>query len=477
MTSHLHHLADVLTDDRPEHRSMRNAAIYVRISQDRKGRALGVQRQEEDCRALCARRGWTVVDVYTDNDVSATTGRRRPAYTALLADIANGVVTAVAVWALDRLHRRPIELEDFLTLADRYGVELGSVGGDIDLGTPGGRMQARIMGAVARHEMEQKSDRTKRAQMQAAQQGRWLGGGRPFGFEADGTTIRPDEAAEIVRLTDALLAGDSLAALIRDLNARGVRSTRGKPWTYTTLRQVLDRPRNAGLSDYHGEIVGKGQWRTIVDEGRWRAVVALLGDPYRRTSRSNRGRWLLAGLARCGVCGETVKSATASSVASLSRTIYRCRTGKHLARAAVPVDALIEAVVIGRLQQPDAVDLLRGAGATPDQSALDLERAALIGRRDEATAACAEGAISVGQLRDITATLRGKIAKLETAMAATDRGRVLADLVGTNIPAVWAALPLARRRAVVDLLIEVTILPSGKRGKVFDPALIRIEWR
>ncbi|MER5688882.1 hypothetical protein [Streptomyces sp. NPDC002205] len=35
----------------------RRAAIYCRISQDRGGAGLGVARQEEDCRALCARLG------------------------------------------------------------------------------------------------------------------------------------------------------------------------------------------------------------------------------------------------------------------------------------------------------------------------------------------------------------------------------------------------------------------------------------
>jgi site-specific DNA recombinase len=451
---------------------MRTAGIYVRISQDRDGRALGVTRQEEDCRALCARRGWAVGKVYTDNDVSATSGRIRPAYTAMLADIRSGQVTAVAVWALDRLHRRPIELEDFITLADRHGVDLGSVGGEIDLGTPSGRLQARIMGAVARNEMETKSARTKRAQLQAAQQGRWLGGGRPFGFEADGTTLRPAEAAEIVRLTDALLAGDSLAALIRDLNARGIRSTRGKPWSYTTLRQVLIRPRNAGLSDYHGEIMGAGQWPAIVDEGRWRGVCALLSDQTRRTSRSNRARWLLAGLARCGVCGETVKSATADS-----RTVYRCRTGKHLARAAVPVDALVEAVVLARLQQPDAADLLGGADA-PDQAALHLDRAALTVRLDEAAYAFADGAITAGQLRAATSSLRAKVAEVETAMAASSRESVLGELVtAADVEATWGTLPLARRRAVVDLLVEVTLLPSGRRGNRFEPALVSVIWR
>jgi DNA invertase Pin-like site-specific DNA recombinase len=36
------------------------AAAYVRISRDREGQALGVARQEDDCKALAERRGWTV---------------------------------------------------------------------------------------------------------------------------------------------------------------------------------------------------------------------------------------------------------------------------------------------------------------------------------------------------------------------------------------------------------------------------------
>ena len=50
------------------------AAIYVRISQDRTGEGLGVARQEADCRALCDRLDWTVVDVYPDDDTSGLRG-------------------------------------------------------------------------------------------------------------------------------------------------------------------------------------------------------------------------------------------------------------------------------------------------------------------------------------------------------------------------------------------------------------------
>ncbi|WP_234384634.1 recombinase family protein [Streptomyces sp. MMG1121] len=60
---------------------------------------------------------------------------------------------------MDRLTRSPRELEDVIDLADRQGVELAVVSGEIDLATPTGRMVARMLGAAARHEAEHKPER------------------------------------------------------------------------------------------------------------------------------------------------------------------------------------------------------------------------------------------------------------------------------------------------------------------------------
>ncbi|MCW2678806.1 MAG: invertase Pin, partial [Frankiales bacterium] len=48
----------------------------MRISDDRTGDALGVERQEQDCRALAKRKGWTVSKVYRENDTSAFSRRK-----------------------------------------------------------------------------------------------------------------------------------------------------------------------------------------------------------------------------------------------------------------------------------------------------------------------------------------------------------------------------------------------------------------
>jgi site-specific DNA recombinase len=85
---------------------------------------------------LAVHRGWKVVGVCVDNDMGASNGKPRPAYQRLLNGLSPGLVEVVIIWDLDRLHRRPAELEQFLELADQRRVSLASVGGDIDLATP-----------------------------------------------------------------------------------------------------------------------------------------------------------------------------------------------------------------------------------------------------------------------------------------------------------------------------------------------------
>jgi len=76
--------------------------IYCRISRARRTdgtvEVLGVERQEPPARALVERMGGTVHKVYTDNDLSAYSGKRRPSYEAMLADARAGVITGIAAW-------------------------------------------------------------------------------------------------------------------------------------------------------------------------------------------------------------------------------------------------------------------------------------------------------------------------------------------------------------------------------------------
>src|SRR3974377_2609679 len=90
------------------------AAIYCRISLDRNGEGRGVERQEALCRRLAKERGWPVAEVYVDNDRSAYSGKPRPGYQRMLADIEAGLRGAGGCVDLDKLTRRPAALDTVL---------------------------------------------------------------------------------------------------------------------------------------------------------------------------------------------------------------------------------------------------------------------------------------------------------------------------------------------------------------------------
>ena len=283
------------------------AAIYARISSDHDGTSAAVGRQLEDCRAWAQRHGWAVAEEYVDNDISAYSGKRRPEYTRMLDDLGGGRRDAVLVYHLDRLHRQPRELEEFLDLCVRARVQhLACVTGEVDLATHDGQFHARILGAVARKESDDKSRRLRRKHLEIARAGRTSGGGtRPYGYEADRITVIPEEAERIRELAERILAGESLRSAATDLNERGIRTVTGRAWTPHTVRQMLLGARLSGQREHLGEIVGKAAWPAIITKAQTARLRALLNDPQRRTNRVAR-KYLLAGLLRCGACGTTM---------------------------------------------------------------------------------------------------------------------------------------------------------------------------
>ena len=384
-------------------------------------------------------------------------------------------------WHTDRLHRSPTELEDYVDVCERRKVVTQTVkAGELDLATtPSGRAVARTLGAWARFEVEHKSERTRRAQRQAAEAGRWLGGRPPFGWDlrVDGSVIVDRREARRCRAADRLLAGASLGSLVDDLNARGVTTATGRPWNYTSLRQVLTRPRNSGLSTWHGEVVGTSVFPPLLSEETLRGVVTLLSDPTRRRSTSNRLRWMLAGLALCA-CGSTVRSGAVRSnpAKGTLRVVYRCRErgSGHVARAAACVDATVGELVIARVSKPDAIRLLTPPRLARDAQRLQREAGELRARLAEAADMYADGEVSRAGHERIVSRVQRQLDEVLNQMSNTSSSALFGVVDRKDPRAAWHALSVERRRAVVDELMTVTILPERESvGTDSTPACCR----
>jgi site-specific DNA recombinase len=463
----------------------KSAAVYVRISQDRAGAGLGVERQEKECRAQADQRGWTVTEVYCDNDISAFNGRHRPAYEQMLADIGAGRINAVIAWHPDRLHRRSLELERYINICEKHGVANQTVtAGMWDLSTPSGRMTARQLGAVAAYESEHKSERLRSARIQQAADGKHHGGIRPYGYGKDGVTVIAKEAKEIHDACTAVASGASLRGIVRDMNARGVRTVKGKPWTSQQLRQTLMSPRIAGHSTHKGVIVGSGAaWPAIVDEETWQHARAVLANQARQTNKGHvtgGAKWLGS---RTYVCACGQRALRVSRTGSSKRHTYRCtnatdKTVQHVTRDALALDAYVEAKIIERLSQPDVLPQLLARDDTADVAALRNEQASLATRKDEAALMFASGEIDAAQLAQTTKFFNERGHQIAATLAQTGWHSPLEPLAGgDNISALWSRLSMAQKRAALDVLADVHVLPIPPTTRGFNPAGVRIDWK
>jgi hypothetical protein len=403
----------------------------------------------------------------------------------MLDDVRDGRIGAVVAWDLDRLHRRPIELEAFMALADDKRLALATVSGDIDLATAQGRLMARLKGSVAAHEIEHKRARQLRAAKQKAEAGRpqWR---RAFGYLDD--THQPDPAtAPLVREAyAAVLAGGSITDVARAWNAAEAYGRNGKPWSASTVSLFLRKPRNAGLRDHHGEIVGAGTWPPLVDEQTWRAAQSVLNAPGRAPGRKSVRRHLLTGVLQCGkpgcggyLSGQWVMQAHKGAPRSHAIT-YACKTCRGCSVRAEHVEPLVYAVVARRLARADAVDLLKAeVHDAAEAEALRVERLALLGRLDEIADERADGLLTGQQAQRATARITDKLDAIEGREHDAERLRVF-DGLPLGRPEVAEAvkeLSADRLRAVIDVLVEFVVAPVGKGGHVFNPERVRVAWR
>jgi DNA invertase Pin-like site-specific DNA recombinase len=461
------------------------AAVYCRISEDRTGGALGVTRQEADCRQLAARLGWSIGQVFVDNDLSASSGKPRPAYRQMLAHLLDGYLDTVLAWHPDRLHRSPAELEEFIAICDRHRVKVATVqAGHFDLSTPSGRAVARTIGAWARFESEHKSERLRRKAQELAATGKYAGGGtRTYGYDDRRRGVREKEAEVIRGLAARFLAGESLRSLCRWLNETGIPTVTGVPWTMQTLRRILGAACISGQREHHGVITAVGDWEPIITPQETARIRAILADPQRRTNRAAR-RYLLAGMVTCGRCEGPMVARPRDD----GRRRYVCPgpTGRpsSCGRMFILADDLerfvVEAALIALDGPALAAAIVRRAATQPDATRLTNELTEAETALQDLASMFGRGEITKAQLVAGNRAAHDRLARLQAQLAALTDTSALAGAVGhaAVLRERWATLNLDRQRATVRAVVDkVTVLPGIRGLNRFDDRRVRIEWR
>lgn len=210
------------------------AVGYVRVSTSDQGESgAGVEAQKRAVLEESARRGWKLVDIFTDL-ASGKSTKNRPGLERALEMLGTGRSDVLLVSKLDRLSRSLQDFAELMERSRREGWALVALDLGVDTSTPAGEMVANVMMAVAQWERRVIGQRTKDALAVKRDEGVRLG--RPSKLPA---SVRR-------RIRQMRERGHSVPQIVSRLQTEGVPTATGNgQWRVSTVQQILGEHRRA----------------------------------------------------------------------------------------------------------------------------------------------------------------------------------------------------------------------------------------
>jgi site-specific DNA recombinase len=153
----------------------------------------------------------------------------------------------------------------------------------------------------------------------------------------------------------------------------------------------------------------------------------------------------------------------------------------RLTVVADPLEQLVAASVLFRLDTPELADALAGRIAANEQAA-SLSETLAADQRQIAELAEMYAAREIGRSEWVTARkpIEARAVDAERRLARMTRSDALAGIVGNGqaLQATWSELNLSRQNAIVKAVLNhAVVAPSSTRGSVFDPERVDLVWR
>lgn len=327
-----------------------NAALYARVSTQRQVlEGFSLEAQKENLANFAVSQGWNVYDYYADEGISGKNIKDRPEVKRLINDIKSQNIDVVVLYKFDRLTRDSRDTEDFIELIQNYDIIVYAIsGGIVDVSSPSGRFNTRILGAAAQFERETLIDRVVDGLIKKVKNGYSLCSGivsygynRPKHQEIQ--TINEEEAQVVRRIFKLYIDGKSFTEICNILNSENIRPknyglVRKLPnkneyhiiksiWQPKTIRQILNNVNYIGkvrygvnreqvtiteANDYKNRQKGfitDGLHQPIIDLPTWEKAQERLKkiNSHHRTNHPKEDAYY-CGFLICGSCGHRLTS-------------------------------------------------------------------------------------------------------------------------------------------------------------------------
>lgn len=303
-----------------------NAVIYARYSSHNQ-REVSIEQQVRECMKHAAELGLHVVGTYEDRAISGKTDKR-PNFQRMMRDAEKGKFQAVVAWKSNRIGRNMLQAMVNEAKLEDCGVKVFYAEEDFD-DTAAGRFALRNMMNVNQFYSENMAEDITRGLYDNAS--KCMANGRqPLGYKRgeDGRVVLDEANAAVVReIFTRVAAGDLFVDIARDLNAQGIKTSKGANWNKGSFQSICQNERYRGIYIYGDVRVADGIPRIVSDDLWYRVQEAMRmkKNPVGTRHRVGAEDYLLTGKLRCGHCGSYMTGVSGTSRNGELHYYYTCQ--------------------------------------------------------------------------------------------------------------------------------------------------------
>lgn len=300
------------------------AVIYARYSSHAQKDA-SIEQQLRVCRQYAHDHDLRIVGEYADHAISGTSDKR-PEFLRMIKDSAKGKWDRVLVYKTDRFARNRYDSAMYKARLKKNGVKVLSVMEPIPEG-PEGILLESVLEGSAEYYSANLSQNIRRGMEDNARACKVNNGGLALGLMKgpDGRYAIEPAGAEIVREIFAdYAAGRNTTQIIDELNARGLKTSRGVRWNKNSLHTILRNERYVGVYQWSNIRIEDGIppiiSRELFEEVQQRLKKVAKAPAAARSEVD----YQLTGKLFCGYCGSAMVGESGTGRSGKKHYYYNC---------------------------------------------------------------------------------------------------------------------------------------------------------
>lgn len=318
-------------------------AAYCRVSTNSEEQLSSYQSQLEYYHAkIKTNPGWVLVAVYADQGISGMSTKNRKQFNKMIRTCHRGKIDLIITKSVSRFVRNTLDGLDYIRQLKEIGVGVYFEKENINTLTLENELILTFMMSAAQAESESLSGNIKWGKRKNFKDGKvdyiynnFLG----YREGPDGNPeIDPEEADLVRRIFSHYVQGESVAKIIADFEADGIKTIRGKEkWRDGTVRHILSNEKYMGqlpkyyVHDCHPAIIDRETFQKAQEEIARRASLPQRSINSKTGRAKYSGKYALSDLLTCGNCGALYRRVTWTRPEG-KKIVWRCLSRLELGK-------------------------------------------------------------------------------------------------------------------------------------------------